>query len=99
MVQTGILVKIIQKWTKTEEVDCLNPESSKTKAIDMKMVITAFILLSTFFIIASIIAFFEKMEKKFMKMTPDIGVQRKTKNTKNMATQSYFIEINTTPEI
>ena len=63
MEQSGVLTKIRLKWTKHVEKDCLNPDSRQKKKIEFKMVITAFVMLGCFFIIAAILLVFEKVKK------------------------------------
>ena len=61
MNDNGILNKILSKWTKSPKVDCLNSDSSLTAQIDFKMVITAFVMLGSFFITAFVIVMLENM--------------------------------------
>ena len=61
MNDNGILNKILSKWTKSPKVDCLNSDSSVTAQIDFKMVITAFVMLGSFFITAFVIVMLENM--------------------------------------
>ena len=68
MDQTGVLYRMLKKWSSSEsqnKADCLNPSSSTGNQIDIKMVITAFIILGGSIIGSTFIFLSEKIFHRY----------------------------------
>ena len=60
MVTTGVIERIHQKWLPKPIENCLNQDSSTAKPIKFEMVVSAFVILAFFFVLALIILICEK---------------------------------------
>ena len=63
MFTTGVIERIHQKWFPKPIENCLSQDSSTAKPIKFEMVVSAFVILVFFFVLATIILMCEKISK------------------------------------
>ena len=63
MFTSGVIERIHQKWLPKLIENCLNQDSSTAKPIKFEMVVSAFVILVFFFVLACIILICEKIAK------------------------------------
>ena len=59
----GIIKKLHQQWLPKSVENCLNKDSSTVKPIEFEMVLSAFVILGFFLIIACVILVCEKSQR------------------------------------